>query len=296
MANMREIKERIESISEIMKITNAMYLISSSKLKRARRQLDATAPYFENIQFTIHHILKHADYFEHPFFDNGRNKPEDKKNYGYIVVTGDKGMCGSYNHNILKLAEKEIEKRKNVTLFVVGSVGRSYFDKKGMNVDTEFLYTAQNPALYQARRIQETVTELFLQGKLDEVYVVYTELRRSAETPVVMKLFPFDRERFEKTEAPDGRHHSIAEFEPSPEAVMDHLVPNFAKGLVFGILAEAFCSEQNARMRAMDNATNSAGEIIAQLKLDYNRARQAAITQEITEVASGARSQRRKDG
>lgn len=294
MANMREIKERISSISDIMKITNAMYLISSSKLKKARTSLDATVPYFENLQYSIHHILKHTGEFTHPFFDNGRNKPENEKTYGYIIVTGDKGMCGAYNHNIVKLAESEIAKHENTCLFAVGSVGRAYFEKKGCNVDAEFLYTAQNPAMYRARRIQETVTELFLKGRLDEVYVIFTKLERSREIPQIIKLFPFERERFEERRISDEQRHSTAVFEPSPEAVMDTLIPNFAKGLIFGILTESFCSEQNARMTAMDAATTSAKEMIAQLKLDYNRARQAAITQEITEIVSGARSQKNK--
>lgn len=290
---MREIKERIGSIGDIMKITNAMYLISSSKLKKARTALEATAPYFENLQYSIHHILKHTGDFSHPFFDNGRNKPEDEKMYGYIVVTGDKGLCGAYNHNIVKLAEQEIAKHKNTSLFVVGTMGRAYFQSRGMNVDTEFLYTAQNPALYRARRIQETVTDMFLKGRLDEVYVIFTKLERSQEIPTVIKLFPFEREHFAKRNVPDEKRHSTAVFEPSPEAVMDTLVPNYTKGLIFGILTEAFCSEQNARMTAMDSATSSAKDMIAELTLDYNRARQAAITQEITEIVSGARSQKK---
>ncbi|MCD7742439.1 MAG: ATP synthase F1 subunit gamma [Ruminococcus sp.] len=294
MANMREIKERIESINDIKKITNAMYLISSSKLKKARASLDSTVPYFENLQYTIHHILKHTGDFEHPYFDNGRNKPEDKKMYGYIVVTGDKGLCGAYNHNIVKLAEQEIAKHENTCLYVVGSVGRTYFENRGLNVDAEFLYTAQDPALFRARRIQETITDLFLRGQLDEVYAIFTQLERNAETPKMIKIFPLEREHFEGIKVAPEHRHSAAVFEPSPEKVMDHLVPNYTKGLIFGILSEAFCSEQNARMTAMESATSSADDMIAQLSLDYNRARQAAITQEITEIVGGARSLKNK--
>ncbi len=289
---MREIKERISSVSDIMKITNAMYLISSSKLKKARAFLDRTAPYFDNIQATIRHIFDHTENFEHPFFDNGRKKPEDKKTYGYIIVTGDKGLCGAYNHNIIKYAEAELAKHKNTALFVVGSIGRAYFERRGMNVDTEFLYTAQNPALYRARRIQETVTELFLRGQLDEVHIIFTKMERNSEVPTSIKLFPLDLDLF--GDETYEKKYADAVLEPSPEAVMDHLVPNYAKGLIFGVLIEAFCSEQNARMTAMDSATNSAKDMIAQLTLDYNRARQAAITQEITEIVGGARSLKRK--
>ncbi|MBP3273198.1 MAG: ATP synthase F1 subunit gamma [Ruminococcus sp.] len=294
MANMREIKERIVSIRDIMKITNAMYLISSSKLKKARAALERTEPYSDSIQYTIHHILKHSEPFEHPFFDNGRNKPEDEKMYGYIVITGDKGLCGAYNHNIIKLAEAELAKHKNTTLFMVGSVGRAYFERTGRNIDLEWLYTAQDPKLYRARRMAETVTELFLAGRLDELRVIYTDMEKNVEIPRVIKLLPLDKEDFAETDMAEENRHDIAVFKPSPEEVIDTLVPNFIKGALFGVLTESFCSEQNARMTAMDSATTSAKEMIAQLTLDYNRARQAAITQEITEIVGGARSQRKK--
>ncbi len=293
MANMKEIKERISSINDIMKITNAMYLISSSKLKKARDRLEATTPYFDNIQYTIHHILKHTEEFRHPYFDNGRDKAPEDKTYGYIIVSGDKGMCGAYNHNIMKLAESELKKHEHTAVFAIGAVGRAYFQRQGADIDAEFLYTAQDPAPYRARRIAETVTEHFLTGRLDEVYVIYTRMVKAAEVPTVTKLFPLEREDFEDTDPPNERHRT-ARFEPSPEAVMDTLVPNYTKGFIYGVLTEAFCSEQNARMTAMDSATTSARDMISQLTLDYNRARQAAITQEITEIVGGARSQRRK--
>ncbi|MCR5122790.1 MAG: ATP synthase F1 subunit gamma [Ruminococcus sp.] len=294
MANMKEIKERIGSIRDIMKITNAMYLISSSKLKRARAALDATEPYFDNIRYTIHHILKHTEEFSHPYFDRGKDKPADERICGFLVVTGDKGLCGAYNHNILKLADEELNKHKNTCLFALGSVGRAYFERTGRNVDAEFLYSAQDPALWRARRISEAVTDMFLKGRLDEVYIIYTDMEKSVEVPKVIKMFPLDREQFAEHDMPEEQRHTTAVFEPSPEAVMDTLVPNYAKGLIFGVLTEAFCSEQNSRMTAMDSATTSAKEMIAGLTLDYNRARQAAITQEITEIVSGARSQHKK--
>lgn len=289
MANMKEIKERISGINDIMKITNAMYLISSSKLKKARARLDATAPYFDSIQYTIHHILKHTEEFSHPYFDNGRDKPEDEKVCGYIIVTGDKGMCGAYNHNIIRLAEQELAKHKNTAVFSIGSIGRAYFQRLQWEVDTDFLYTAQDPAPFRARRIAETVTEHFLSGRLDEVYVIYTRLEKAAEVPTVTKLFPLEREDFADNDPPEERHRT-ARFEPSPQAVMDTLVPNYTKGFIYGVLTEAFCAEQNSRMTAMDSATTSARDMIAQLTLDYNRARQAAITQEITEIVSGSRA------
>ena len=246
MAGMREIRERIASVSEIMKITNAMYLISSSNLKKAKKRLENTEPYFEKLQSTIHHIL---------------------------------------------LAEQEMAKHKNTCLFVVGQIGRHYFSRKNVTIDAEFLYTAQNPTLYRARAIAETVTDLFERKYLDEVYVIYTKMINSMDMePEMLKLFPLEREDFEHPL--QKQDHDIVTFRPSPEKVMDHLVPNYMKGLIFGVLVEAFSSEQNARMTAMSGATTSASEMIKELSLQYNRARQAAITQEITEIVSGANAQK----
>lgn len=293
MANMREIRERVSSINDIMKITNAMYLISSSKLKKAKKNLEATVPYFERLQTTIHHILKHTPEFEHKYFDNRPGKTKDKRNYGYIVVTADKGLAGAYNHNVLKLAETELAKHENSYLFVIGQVGRLYFSRKKVNIDGEFLYTAQNPTLYRARSIAESVIDLFENEYLDEVYVIYTKMVNSVKMePEMIKLLPLEREDF--SYAPGKERHNAATFSPSPEKVMDHLVPNYIKGLIYGVLIEAFSSEQNARMTAMDAATSSAKDMIKELSLVYNRARQSQITQEITEIVSGAKSQKKK--
>ncbi len=288
MANMREIRTRMRSIEEIMKITNAMYLISSSKMKKARRNLDATQPYFEKLQTTIHHILDHLPDFHHSFFDQHDEVPFEERKRGYIVITSDKGMAGAYNHNVLKLAEFALKRGKNNSLFVVGQLGRMYFTRKKVMIDGEFLYTAQNPTLHRARSIAETVTALFEQRLLDEVYVVYSDMVNSVKIePKVLKLLPFERGNFNRG---DGKIHQDVVFSPSVERVMDHLVPNYLKGLLYGAMVEAFCSEQSARMTAMKSATDSAQDMIRELSLHYNRARQAAITQEITEVVGGANS------
>ena len=270
MANMNEIKERISGIQDILKITNAMYLISSSKMKKARANWEAMQPYFDNIQTTVHHVLKHTDNFSHPYFDNGCDKPESQKKYGYIVVSGDKGMCGSYNHNIVKFAEAEISKHKNAGIFAVGTAGRVYFERIGANVDVEFLYAVQNPTFEKAKEIADTITDHYLSGRLDEVYIMEGDL-------------------------PDERYMT-ARFEPSPHAVIDTIGPNVAGGLMYGVLTAAYCAENNARMAAMDASTTSARNLITQLSLEYNRARQAAITQEISEIVGGAKSLSQKKG
>lgn len=287
MANMREIKTRINSVNDIMKITNAMYLISSSKLKKARRQLEATEPYFMGLQSTMRDILEHTPKFEHIYFDKRPEIPESERKISYIVFTSDKGLAGSFNHTMVKMAEEEMNKHKNTSLFVVGQYGRAYFTGKKIMIDGEFLYTAQDPNFYRARSMAESMIELFKHGYTDEVRVIFTGMINPVKyAPQVLKLLPLERETFKH--APDEYKYGEADFTPSPQKVMDYLVPSYIRGLLYGVMVESFSSEQNARMTAMDAATASAKEMIRDLSLIYNRARQAAITQEITEVVSGA--------
>lgn len=296
---MREIRERIASIQQILKITNAMYLMSSSKLKKARKSLDATEPYFYKLQETIESVLEHTPHTRQAYFDRRTNIPEEKRKKGYIVITADKGLCGSYNHNILKYAEQKLAEAADIDncyLFVMGQVGRMYFQRRMRNnkkasVDGEFLYTTQNPTLYRAMEIAQTVLKKFENHELDEVYLLYTDMVNSnLQEPRTVQLLPFQRKHMGK--ASDGTMKKLpkASFVPSPEKVMEFLIPQYAKGIIYGAMVEAFCCEQQSRMTAMDAATTSARDMIKDLSLLYNRARQAAITQEITEVVGGANS------
>ncbi|MCR5111190.1 MAG: ATP synthase F1 subunit gamma [Ruminococcus sp.] len=293
MPNMREIRERIASIQQILKITNAMYLMSSSKLKKARKSLEATEPYFYKLQSTIDSVLEHTPHTRQQFFDRRADIPEEKRKKGYIVITADKGLCGSYNHNIMKYTEQELAKAADIDncyLFVMGQVGRMHFQRK-MRVDGEFLYTTQNPTLYRAGEIADMVIDKFDNGELDEVYLIYTDMINSSQQETrTLRLLPFERRHFGK--AADGTMKKLpkASFMPSPEEVMNYLIPQYAKGIIYGAMVEAFCCEQQSRMTAMDAATTSAKDMIKDLSLMYNRARQAAITQEITEVCGGAAS------
>lgn len=299
MPNIREIRERIESIRQILKITNAMYLMSSSKLKKARKAYESTSPYFDKLRTTIESILEHTPHTRQLYFDRRKEIPEDKRKKGYIIITADKGLCGSYNHNVLKYTEQELDKAADIDncyLFVMGQVGRLYFtnrikSRKKAYVEGEFLYTTQNPTLYRAMEIAQLVLEKFEKRELDEVYLIYTDMENSNQfEPKTVRLLPFERRHLGK--AADGTLKKLpkASFLPSPEEVMANLIPNYAKGLIYGAMVEAFCCEQQARMTAMDAATTSAKDMIKDLSLLYNRARQAAITQEITEVVSGANS------
>ena len=206
-------------------------------------------------------------------------------------------MCGSYNHNILKYTEEKLDAAAdldNCYLFVMGQVGRLHFQRriksgKQAYVDGEFLYTTQNPTLYRAAEIADIVLEKFKKKELDEVWVLYTDMVTSnvQETRTV-QLLPFERRHFGKAEDGTMKKLPKASFMPSPEKVMDYLIPQYAKGIIYGAMVEAFCCEQHSRMTAMDAATTSAKDMIHDLSLMYNRARQAAITQEITEVCGGA--------
>lgn len=293
MSNMREIRERIKSINDIMKITNAMYLISSSKLKKAKKDLAATEPYFDKLLYAMRSILSRApEDIDMRFFDTRTEIPADKRKKAFIIITADKGMCGSYNHNVIKRAEAEMEQCEYARLFVMGQVGRMYFQRKAregeLDVDAEFIQTTQNPTLYRAMKIAVLMMELFEQKKVDDVYIVYTKMLNSMTfEPKVQQLLPLNVNNFVTSEGDVTRHHE-ATFYPTVEAVMEHLTPNFMKGLIYGAMVESFCSEQQARMSAMDSATTSAKDMLQTLSLQYNRARQAAITQEITEISSGA--------
>lgn len=290
MESIKEIRTHIDSVQQTLKITNAMYLISSSKLRKARRQLNDVQPYFEKITRTISDILHRTEGVEHIYFDTRPGRPHK---VGYIVITGDKGLAGAYNHNVLRLVDERLQHETNPTLFLIGQAGRNYFHHRGVPVDGEFMYTAQDPTVYRAREIGDTFIELFRKGHLDEVYVVYTEMvSPMAMEPKIIKLLPLDREAFPWTprRSADGSERHVVTYVPSPNHVLNHIVPSYLKGLLFGALVESFCSEQNARMTAMDTATDNARSLLKELSLHYNRARQSAITQEITEIVGGSQN------
>ena len=291
MASIKEIRTHIKSVEQTLKITNAMYLISSSNLRKARKQLNDVEPYFQKIETTISDILHHSPQIDHPFFDKRPEIPPEKRKVGYIVVTGDKGLAGAYNHNILKLAEGKLAKTANPSLFVVGQVGRFYFQEHGVSIDVEFLYTAQDPTVSRARDMAELVLDLYLNRQLDEVYVLFTKMVTSFQMePTVHKLLPLDPDVFPEYEENRDKYNRDVTYVPSVKAVMDRLVPGYLKGDLFGALVESYCSEQNARMTAMKSSSDNARSMLQNLNLSYNRARQAAITQEITEVVGGAQA------
>ena len=295
MANIKEVQERINSVKDTMKITNAMYMISSSKMTQARKKLADTEPYFYGLQGEIARILRHLPELTHRFFDRREGVPKEERKIGSIVVTADKGLAGAYNHNVIKLEEEILAKPGKHKLFVVGELGRHYFSKKEIEIDTNFQYTVQKPTMHRARNISAKILEQFQNRELDEVYIVYTRMENSVQADAeAVKLLPLERSDFSEMKMPLNMYREAIELYPSADSVMDSIVPNYVIGMVYGCLVEAYASEHNARMMAMKAATDSAESLIRELSIVYNRARQAAITQEITEVCSGAKAQKQK--
>lgn len=293
MANAREIQARMKSIKDTMKITNAMCMISSSKLQKARKDLKNTEPYFYAIQEALSKMLELSPDAANLYFDEREYLPKQERKQGYIVVTADKGMAGAYNHNVIKIAEKEALSDNKNMLFAVGQVGRRYFEKKNIPVDINFRYTAQNPNMNRARVISEKVVELFKEKQLDEVYIVYTRMINPVTFDAEIKqLLPLKKGGLEKQS--DKNNYAYCSFEPDMDSVFEHIIPNYVAGFVYGALVESYCSEHNARMMAMQTATDAAKDMLKSLSIEYNRARQSAITQEITEVVAGAKAQKNK--
>lgn len=292
MANAKEIQERMKSIRDTMKITNAMYMISSSKLKKSKKSLEDTEPYFYTLQATMSRILRHLPDMDNVYF-RSREEKEHLKN-GYIVITADKGLAGAYNHNVVKLAEQELAKQTDSKLFILGEQGRHYFEQRGVDIDRQFHYTVQNPTLDRARNISAEILDLYCRGDLDRVYIIYTAQINAMQTQAQMKqLLPFKKADFSQENLIDVPMENLV-LNPSPREVMNRIVPNYFVGFIYGALVEAYCSEQSARMAAMESATKSAGDMLRELDILYNRVRQAAITQEITEVIGGAKAQKKK--
>ena len=310
MANTKEIQSRINSIHDTMKITKAMYMMSSVKLRKARQKLEDTEPYFYGLQDQIRSILFHFPTMQHLFFDNRNSDMHEQiKKKAFIVISGDKGMAGAYNHNVLKEAKRLCDESQEYKIFAIGETGRQYFTSLGYNVEESFRFSANNPSVHRARVITEDIVERYKEEEMDEVYIVYTRMERGMKEEVeVEQLLPLKTNQFIKEELVDNvkkgkSNGTLEDFEgsddyfviyPSPKVVLNDLAYNYVTGFIYGALVEGFATEENARMVAMQAATDNAEAMLKELSIEYNRLRQAAITQEITEVIGGAKALKKK--
>lgn len=299
MAGTKEIKDHIDSVQETKKITSAMYLIASTKLRRARQELDNTRPYFEALRREIKRIFRTVggEVVDSPYFYPLEGEaPLDKPN-ACLVITADKGLAGAYNQNAIKEALKLLDTHPDTKLYVVGEYGRRFFASHGIPIEHSFLYTAQNPTMARAREISALLLDGFDRGELKEIYLIYTDMESAMSAQArSTRLLPFHRTHFAGAPAGEGAMTERFEFYPDVGTVLNSVMRSYVTGFIYSALIDSFCCEQNARMSAMDNADRNAEKLLGELSLQYNRVRQAAITQEITEISAGARAQRQKKG
>lgn len=294
MASTKEIKNRIKSVKDTKKITNAMYLIASTKMRKAKAELDKTRPYFLSLQSEIKRVFRTVGNIENKYMYPVEGPSVLNGTYACLVITADKGLAGAYNQNVIREAEKMLASHADTKLFVVGEYGRQYFGQHHIPMERSFLYTAQNPTLRQAREISNILLGMFDRKEVDKIFLIYTDLKNGLEAEVkTTRLLPFHRQHF-ASNAEEQKVNAPFEFFPSPGAVLDNIIPSYAMGFIYSALVDSFCSEQNARMTAMNSANQNADKILEELVVQYNRVRQAAITQEITEISAGAKAQKRK--
>lgn len=292
MSNTKEIKARLSSVRETQKITNAMYLIASAKMRKAKEELDRTRPFFNAMGGEIKRIFRTVENVDHRYFYPPSGEHDLPGAYGYLVITADKGLAGAYNQNVIKEALRLMGEHDDTKLFVVGEYGRQYFLRHHIPIEQSFLYTAQNPTVQRAREISSRLLELYDKGELVKIFVIYTDMQNAlGAKECSFRLLPFHRADF-AVKAEEKAPSSPIEMIPSVGALLDSIVPSYVAGYIYSVLVDSFCSEQQARMAAMDAANRNAEKLIGELTAKYNHVRQSAITQEITEISAGAKRQR----
>ena len=273
----KDIKNRIRSMESTKQITKAMEMVAASKLRQAQNRITASRPYFEILSNTIADIVATNQEFTSPYLCK-----QDGNRILFVVIAGDRGLAGGYNSNIIKLAAARME-GKEATVLPIGKKAVDYFRSKGYALLTDAYAEAAEVGVGDCFSIAKLLSREYLAGNFDEIHVAYTTfvsvLSQSPATRQLLPLIPNDS-------VEPGSSYTV--YEPDPEAVFASIVPEYLGGIVYGALCESRCSEQAARRTAMDSATSNAEDMIADLSLKYNRARQAAITQEITEIVAGA--------
>lgn len=289
MATMRDIKRRRSSISSTQQITKAMKLVSTVKLQKARSRAENSRSYFDCMYKTVTSMLAKCENINHPYLQGG-----DSKKVGVVLITSNRGLAGGYNSNIMKLITSSDLKKEDVRIYAVGTKGRDGLGHKGYEVAQDYSDIIEEPTYGDAQSIARQLLTDFVTGEIGEIYLAYTIFKNTvSHIPTLMKLLPVDPSEMETGEEGGEETEAIDKitpmnFEPEEEEALDLLVPKYMTSILYGAFVAAVASENGARMQAMDSATSNAEEMIDDLALKYNRARQGAITQELTEIIAGS--------
>ena len=278
--SMKDIKLRIKSVESTMQITKAMELVASSKMRRAKERVEHSRPYFETLHESLTKIAAADPRARNPYL----RRSEIRRTL-LIVIAGDRGLAGGYNANLFKLAAAEMQ-GKQAQVITIGKKAQEHYAKRPVTVAADYPGIAETMRISDTHPIVEDMLKLFREGKVDEVFLCYTEfISPLQQEPKCLKLLPA---HFDAADKQPAGAHVLTEYDPSPESVFDAVIPEYLYGVLYGAVVESYCSEQSARRMAMEAASDNAGEMIENLNLSYNRARQAAITQEITEIVAGS--------
>ncbi len=292
MPSAGELKARIGSIRETKKVTDAMYMISSVKMRRAKRELQNTEPYYHALTEQITDLLRYIPDTQNPYFHTDL-KGRRHARHGILVVTSDKGLAGNYNHAVIAEMKAYMCRHPETVLFVIGEYGRQYCTANKIPFVEDFYYSVSLPTVWEARKMCMDLLRHIEDGTMDEINVIHTDYQggRPSECKKIC-LLPLDKSTFRREhEKPEN---SFKEFFPGPESVLSEIIPSYLTGFIYSFLVESYCSEQEARMTAMNTAGKNAEEMLKDLKAQYNSVRQAAITREMTEITSGAKALRKK--
>lgn len=281
MASMRDIKRRRDSIQSTGQITKAMKLVSTVKLQKAKGKAENTKPYFDLMYETVSNILAKSGNINHKYLKAGES---NKK--AIITITANRGLAGGYNSNIVKLITNSDIAKEEVCIYPIGRKGKELLERKGYAMKKDYSDVINEPLYTDAKEICDEVLRAFTEGEIGEIYLAYTAFKNTVvHVPQLIKLLPIEPQEAGDTAKADD---TPMNYEPNEEEALDMIIPKYIASLVYGALIEAVASENGARMQAMDNATSNADDMIASLSLKFNRARQASITQELTEIISGA--------
>ena len=289
MASMRDIKRRKESVQSTGQITKAMKLVSSVKLQKAKVGAEVSKPYFDTMYETVADMIAKSAQMSHPFLQKSQS---EKK--AVITITSNRGLAGGYNSNIVKLVSKDERFNKDDTvIYAVGTKGRDSLSRQGYDIAGDYSEAINEPLYSDAMEIGKELLSKFTSGEIGEIYLAYTIFKNTVvQIPAMIKLLPIDAEDIvsEQEEEPESPLDKITlmNYEPEPEEALDAIIPKYVNSLIYGGLVASHASENGARMQAMDSATSNAEDMISDLSLKYNRARQASITQELTEIIAGA--------